>query len=510
VRPLTELASPPPIIAPQYGKLIPFQAAAPAATPVIPTRYGQPTPIETPALVPSQYGKFPYFQAAAPTANPVIQTRYGQPTPVETPAVVPPQYGKFPYPSAAVAAANPAIAFRIGQGIQPAPAAYNTPQFQGFTVQLTYPVIPIRTRSLSELAEPTRLVPPQYHRLVTFPSAAAPANPVPGYRYGQGLLAEVQAFVQPQVGKVVPFSSAVAPANPVIALRVGQTVPIEPPAIIPSQVGRVIPVAAPANPVIPIRARRLEELTSETRLVLPSVFPFPYFQQPAPANAVIAFRMRPLTELTIEPRPIPSTFFTVGAFFQPAPANPVIPFRRGQWLGDAVVPLVGIKGYGPFPWQSVAAPSSSLIAYRVRVLSELSAPTKLVAAQYFRLMLIGVTVQPGGSLEGCAVVSSSAGEGCGVLTGIARETSRAASHLYSVSDAGVLSIAYDDLPDEVVYLQSPNGQWWVVVANGETGIQTVSTIDTPGDEVGLTLTSPGLIQWVWSIDNNGILSLTSI
>lgn len=155
----------------------------------------------------------------------------------------------------------------------------------------------------------------------------------------------------------------------------------------------------------------------------PKVNAFVLFQQPpAPASPVIAYRTRVLSELVVEPRPVPPYFFAlvpftaaalaspviphrygrdvlsapaafVAARFQsfpyfqgaaPAPASPVIPCIRGQWIGDAVVPLIGTgPRHLPFPYSTFPPPPANLvIPFLVRRLEELSVAPALTFSQF--------------------------------------------------------------------------------------------------------------------------------
>lgn len=78
---------------------------------------------------------------------------------------------------------------------------------------------------------------------------------------------------------------------------------------------------------------------------------------------------------------------------------------------------------------------------------------------------------------------------------------------YSVSNDGIVSIS--TAPDYTFYLQSPDFTWWKVFANGTSLLQTV-TSGIHGVPVNYTMTSPNGTQWVWQINNIGLLSVVSL
>jgi hypothetical protein len=96
-------------------------------------------------------------------------------------------------------------------------------------------------------------------------------------RYGQTILLDPQAFVPPHYERFPYFEQ---PANPPVPIRYGRDILIPVEAFVPPQYQRfpypsVVP-PPPANPVIPIRLRPLSELVTDSKLVLPEYFRFPY------------------------------------------------------------------------------------------------------------------------------------------------------------------------------------------------------------------------------------------
>jgi hypothetical protein len=381
VRKLSELDVIPLPILSKYSRLVPFKQAP--ASPVIPIRTRPLSELDTiPRPVPSQYSAVIPYKESPPA--PVIQIRYGQPQAEAPRALVLSRVFQFPYFQQVVASAQ-VIPVRTASMVFPAwhAVAYSRHHSYASVEQPATPVIPIRTRPLSELTVVPPIVQPAYGKLIPFSSAQSsapvipfrigtipidtppaivparfhrfpyfeqPATPIPGFRYGRPTLADPVALVAPRVFQFPYFQQVVASANPVIPFRKGQWIgeAVQPLVGIHGFMASpfVSTAAAPANPVIPILTRQLSELTVEAKLIPPQVSRrISFIAPPAP---VIAIRTRRLVELDDVPRPIPPRY--IAFFIPPLPANPVIPYRRGQWLSDAVAPLVGIQGYQEFPW----------------------------------------------------------------------------------------------------------------------------------------------------------------
>lgn len=82
------------------------------------------------------------------------------------------------------------------------------------------------------------------------------------------------------------------------------------------------------------------------------------------------------------------------------------------------------------------------------------------------------------------------------------------SRIYSITNMGVVSKAFDPagtIPSESFYLQSPNGQWWIVTVSGTTGIQTVTPTGGEGQPIGQMLPSPDGRLWYYMVLNDGSL-----
>ena len=77
-----------------------------------------------------------------------------------------------------------------------------------------------------------------------------------------------------------------------------------------------------------------------------------------------------------------------------------------------------------------------------------------------------------------------------------------------ISDGGVISVLTGFFTDESYVLQSPNGTFWTVLFNGSTGAVTISD-GAIGPGVTLQRTSPHGTVWTFTIDNNGLLSVTT-
>lgn len=210
---------------------------------------------------------------------------------------VQPQYGKVvPF----VAGTQAFIRTRYGNPTPGSLVGFRTSAYADYVFNATpAPVIPIRTRALSELAEVPRLVLPRY---TPFPyGTVAPANPVIPIRTRP--LAELRdarfiatpSFISPNV------TEPVAPANPPINIR-QQNPSLGVPGRLINSIYWNETLYYHYRPHLPIQVRRLEELRVEPRLVMPQVLPFPYWTPPPPANPVIPIQMRDLTELRVEPK----------------------------------------------------------------------------------------------------------------------------------------------------------------------------------------------------------------
>ena len=82
------------------------------------------------------------------------------------------------------------------------------------------------------------------------------------------------------------------------------------------------------------------------------------------------------------------------------------------------------------------------------------------------------------------------------------------SRIYAITNAGMVTMAFDpagSIPSESFYLQSPNGQWWVITADGTTGIQTVTQTGGEGQPIGQMLPSPDGRLWYYLVLNDGSL-----
>jgi len=82
------------------------------------------------------------------------------------------------------------------------------------------------------------------------------------------------------------------------------------------------------------------------------------------------------------------------------------------------------------------------------------------------------------------------------------------SRIYSIANTGIVSRSFDgggSIPSESFYLQSPNGDWWIVTASGTTGVQSVSSTGGTGQPLGLTLPSPDGRQWHYLIEDDQTL-----
>lgn len=183
----------------------------------------------------------------------------------------------------------------------------------------------------------------------------------------------------------------------------------------------------PASPVIPILNRDLPELREPVRLVLPQFFPLVPFVQAgeSAANPVIPFLNSELIQsgpqAVIQPKygafpyfeqpanPVPE--FSIGRpgpesplplvrpqFFQfpfvstaVASANPVPPILKGQWIGDATIPLVGRSSYTAFPF--VSNPSvNPLIPLRKGQWINDAAPQWMGRPSYIQFPFVSVSI----------------------------------------------------------------------------------------------------------------------
>lgn len=277
-------------VQPQYGKVVPFVSGTSA---FIRTRYSNPTPGSQVVFRTSAYADY-VFNATPANIIPVRQAVQVQPDPLKP---IPPTYGRVvPF----VAGTQAFIQTRSGVWTPTERVGLRTPAFGDYAFNATpAPVIPIRTRALSELAEVPRLVLP---RVTPFPyGTVAPANPVipiltrPLAELRDARFITTPSFSSPNVNE---SASTASPPIPIRQQNPSLGVP-----------GRLInsiywneTLYYHYRPHLPIQVRRLEELRVEPRLVLPQVLPFPYWTPPPPANPVIPIQMRDLTELRVEPK----------------------------------------------------------------------------------------------------------------------------------------------------------------------------------------------------------------
>jgi len=88
------------------------------------------------------------------------------------------------------------------------------------------------------------------------------------------------------------------------------------------------------------------------------------------------------------------------------------------------------------------------------------------------------------------------------------------SRIYSIANTGIVSRSFDgggSIPSESFYLQSPDGSWWIVTANGTTGTQSIASTGGTGQPIGLTLPSPDGRQWHYLIeDNQDLFVMTAV
>jgi hypothetical protein len=77
-----------------------------------------------------------------------------------------------------------------------------------------------------------------------------------------------------------------------------------------------------------------------------------------------------------------------------------------------------------------------------------------------------------------------------------------------VSTDGILTNLYDNFASLVFYLVSPDATSWRVTVDGVTGDIFVESGFT-GSPVGYQLRDSNNVAWVFSVDNNGVLTLTS-
>ncbi len=278
-------------VQPQYGKVVPFVSGTSA---FIRTRYGTPTPGSQVGFRTSAFSDY-VFNATPANIIPVRQAVQVQPDPLRP---IPPTYGRVvPF----VAGTQAFIQTRSGVWTPTERVGLRTPAFGDYAFNATpAPVIPFRTRPLSELTEPVRLVLPQYGQVIA--AAIAPANPVIPIRTRP--LAELRdtrfittpAFSSPNVNE------AVSTASPPIPIR-QQNPSLGVPGRLINSIYWNETLYYHYRPHLPIQVRRLEELRVEPRLVLPQVLPFPYWTPPPPANPVIPIQSRRLSELEL-PAPL--------------------------------------------------------------------------------------------------------------------------------------------------------------------------------------------------------------
>lgn len=99
-------------------------------------------------------------------------------------------------------------------------------------------------------------------------------------------------------------------------------------------------------------------------------------------------------------------------------------------------------------------------------------------------------------------------DGAGNLSAYSSNAAAAtATYLLSISNAGVLSVSYGGVGDEMFYLLSPNSTSWKVVASGTTGTMTI-TDGLTGSPTGRALTSPNGTIWDFSVTDAGIVKVT--
>lgn len=271
-------------------------------------------------------GFYAYSPPVVAASTPVPSFRTGL-YPYSSPdALVQPQFFRFPFYQATPQ--FPSI--RYGQLPLPESVSFPVNGFQRFpylaaSLFPASPVIPPRTRSLSELEtvplpEGSRS---EYRRFPYLAATLFPSYPVIGYRYGRPLLADVDAWVP---GRFLPFpwqSTVIAPANPIIRTLFGS-----------------YPVLAEEFPVRPQR------------------FPFPFY---AVNPSLPRFRYGQL-------QPDSQPWMASGGYARfpfvstaaPAPASPAVPYRYGLYPEAAVAALVVSQFYA-FPTVVVAAPSPPIV-----------------------------------------------------------------------------------------------------------------------------------------------------
>lgn len=233
------------------------------------------------------------FNAIPANIIPVRQAVQVQPDPLKP---IPPTYGRVvPF----VAGTQAFIQTRSGVWTPTERVGLRTPAFGDYAFNaIPAPVIPIRTRALSELAEVPRLVLP----LVTpFPYwTVTPANPVIPIRTRPlAELRDARFITTPSFSS--PNAEAVSTASQPIPIR-QQNPSLGVPGRLINSIYWNETLYYHYRPHLPIQVRRLEELRVEPRLVLPQVLPFPYWTPPPPANPVIPIQSRPLSELRVEPK----------------------------------------------------------------------------------------------------------------------------------------------------------------------------------------------------------------
>lgn len=76
----------------------------------------------------------------------------------------------------------------------------------------------------------------------------------------------------------------------------------------------------------------------------------------------------------------------------------------------------------------------------------------------------------------------------------------------TITEDGILNVAYPGQPDETHIIQAPLGAKWTLTADGTTGVMTAVDIAS-GEAAVLTLYDPNGTPWEVAIDDSGLLSL---
>lgn len=190
----------------QYFRFPYLDASLFPASPVIPIRSRLLSELSIPPLPEGsrpRFLPFPYLDASLFPASPVLPFRHGQDILADIPAFVAAQFTRFPFfQEEAPPPTNPVISYRHGQDILEAFRAFVAPHFLPFPYfqeppLAANPVIPIRSRLLSELAIPPlpEASYPQY--LPVFQPPPLAANPVLPILVARDILADIPAFVAP-------------------------------------------------------------------------------------------------------------------------------------------------------------------------------------------------------------------------------------------------------------------------------------------------------------------------